>query len=529
MRKILVLILIFVLLFTACDSGEVNSSSSSVDNEQQKLTDTDEYKKDENVITLSMRTTTTLNPLLNKDESVDSILRLMFKPLIGIDSNSKPEGVIAEGWYYTQEGMALTVNIKDDAKWHDGSDITADDVVYSINTIINSDEETVYKECVRRISRVYAQNRKTVNINFTEAFSGNIYSLNFPIIPRNYYRDDENLTPVGSGAYKFSDFTPAKELVLEACENSFSAEPSIKKIVVKMNTESDTDIYSFSQRITDCVVVGESDMGKYDFKGAEKYSFNSNYYEFIGFNFKNEILKNKNIRKAIACSVPLDNIIDSVYLSNAVKTTSPVNPSSFLYNKNIPYIEYDLNQAKYYVSVSGYKYDNDGNAFKQTDDAKEYIYLKILVNNESKERYQTALKLANELKTVGIKTDIDAVDFETYMQKLEQGDFDLFVGGWRLPIYPYFGFMFSSSSDMNYIYYEDTTMDELLNEAYNAVNENDIINAYNELEKYTAEELPYISLLFRKSALFVNNGINGNFDPVPYDYYRGIESWSVNV
>ena len=93
---------------------------------------------------------------------------------------------------------------------------------------------------------------------------------------------------------------------------------------------------------------------------------------------------------------------------------------------------------------------------------------------------------------------------------------------------PYFGFMFSSSNatGYNYISYSDEKMDSLLDAAYKAVSEADMIKAYSELEAYTAEELPYVSLLFRKSALFVNKRINGNFDPVPYDYFRGIESWS---
>ena len=60
-------------------------------------------------------------------------------------------------------------------------------------------------------------------------------------------------------------------------------------------------------------------------------------------------------------------------------------------------------------------------------------------------------------------------------------------------------------------------MDTLIDAAYNAVNEADMIKAYSDLEAYTAEELPYISLLFRKSALFVNGRIEGTFDPVPYD------------
>lgn len=178
---------------------------------------------------------------------------------------------------------------------------------------------------MEKIRNAVVSDSNTVNINFTDSYSGNIFSLNFPIISEKYYRSgDRDLAPMGCGEYRFKSFIPAKEIELEASENSFGSVPSIKTVIAKITTDEDTDIYSFSQKITDCVVADESSMGKYDLEtGTQKISFTDNYYEFIGFNFNNDILKDKNIRKAVASAVPIDNIIDSVYLSNAVKTASP--------------------------------------------------------------------------------------------------------------------------------------------------------------------------------------------------------------
>ena len=96
---------------------------------------------------------------------------------------------------------------------------------------------------------------------------------------------------------------------------------------------------------------------------------------------------------------------------------------------------------------------------------------------------------------------------------------------------PYFGFMFHSQNNNGYNYgsYSDETMDLLIDATYSAVNEADMIEAYSALEKYTAEEMPYISLLFRKSALLVNGRIEGNFEPLPYDCFIGIETWNIEV
>ena len=167
--------------------------------------------------------------------------------------------------------------------------------------------------------------------------------------------------------------------------------------------------------------------------------------------------------------------------------------------------------------------------YKTDENGTHELSFRILVNSESKERYQIASKLSDELKTIGIGTTIESVDYSTYMSKLQSGDFDMFIGGWKLSIDPYFGFMFHSISNdgLNYGSYSNSDVDALIDAAYTSVNESDMISAYSNLEAKIADELPYISLLFRKSALLVNGRINGNFEPIPYDCFRNIETWTI--
>ena len=185
MKRFLFAALAAVMIFTACASSDEKESTSSVSSSELKSaeettssqTSEDYGTQNENVLTLSMRTATMLNPLLNMDQSVDSVLRLMFKPLISFDKTNKPQGEIAESWYYTNDGTSLTVKLKSGLKWHDGSNITASDVVYSINTIKNSEDGTVYKKCVEKIRNAVVSDSNTVNINFTDSYSGNIFSF----------------------------------------------------------------------------------------------------------------------------------------------------------------------------------------------------------------------------------------------------------------------------------------------------------------------------------------------------------------
>lgn len=530
MKRILMLMLAASMVFSACASSDNKEDSVITATAGEQV---NENKNNDKDIVLAMRPASTLNPLLNEDESVDKILRILYRPLVDLDQTGKPQASIAESWYYTDEGRSMVVNIKQNMQWHDGSSITADDIIYSINTLKSAGENVFYKNCVKNITSCTKTGTYSLEVHFSGAYSGNVYSLCFlPISSRWNKGSDKSLEPLGNGAFKFESFTAAKELVLMPTENSFGTVPSIEKITVRMTTDADTDVYSFSRRITDCVDADESDMGKHNLSdGANKYEYTSNYYDFMGFNFKNDILAEKNIRKAVAYAVPIDSIIEGIYLSNAVRASSPICPTSYLYEKDAKLYNYSLEGAKKYFELAGFKVENDtGIRKKEQDGDVQQLSFRLLVNSESEERVQIARKIQEELRAVGCEINIESVPFEEYTQKLESGDFDMFLGGWQMSAEPYPGFMLSSAQigGTNYISYSSEKMDQLLSAAYSASGNAAVLEAYSALQKEIAEELPYLSIAYRKSALFTDSRIKGEIKPSMNDCYKTIGQWSID-
>jgi len=531
MKRIILFLMLIVMTLSGCGNSE------ETENKEKVITATaGELINDrsDNEVVLAMRTTSTLNPLLNEDASVDSVLRIMYRPLIDIDESGKPVSSIAESWYYSEEGTVLNVKLKEGLTWHDGSDITSDDIIYSVNVLKEAGENAVYKECVQKITDCVKKDRYSLEVRFDGAYSGNVYSMSFLPVSRNWERNSgKKVDALGNGSYAFESFTPAKELVLKASENSFGQKPEIETVRVRMTTDADTDIYSFSQRITDCVDAEENAMGKYELgKNAEKHSYVSNYYDFIGFNFKNSILSERNIRKAVAFSVPLDGIIDGVYLSNAIKTPTPISPESYLYDNTVKKYDYSLEEAKDYLEASGFIVGAESDIrVRHKEDEVQKLSFSLLVNEESDERTQIARKVAEELRAIGFEIIIEEVPFEDYVNRLENSEFDMFLGGWEMSVVPYPGFMFSSSQingGTNYISYSSAKMDELLSEAYSSVSNTLILENYSALQHEIAEELPYVSLVYRKSALFTDKRLSGVIKPYKNDCYKTIGQWKID-
>ncbi len=531
MKKLIIYILCVMFLLSGCTNGAEKTQEQTIVGKQAG--ESLKIDKNENKdLNLNMRIVSTLNPLLNQDASVDTVLRLIFKPLIAISNNYKPKSSIAESWYFSDEGTTLTLNIKKGLKWYNGDDITADDVVFSVNTIFNAPENSVYKECVSNVLKAEKTEKYTAVIKFKENYVGNVYCLGFPLIPSGYYGGlalNKDINPVGNGSYKVESYTAAKSLKLKAVENSFSETPKIENITVSITNSKDTDLYAFSQSITDCFIADYNSLGKAGLeKNSNKVSFIDNYYDFLGFNFENEILKNKNIRKAVAYAVPIENIIEGVYLSNAVKAASPLNPDSWL-NENISSkYSYNLSSAKEYLDSAGYKINGEKRIReKSTENGILNLSFSLIVNKENLQRSQAAVKIAEELNGIGFNINVEKIDYDEYVSRLEKKDFDMVLGGWEMSIVPEFGYMFQSQSKENYIGYSSEKMDNLILEYKKASTDSQMKEKMKLLIDEINEELPYVSLVFRKSALFLDDRIEGEKNPIQFDFLNGIESWYI--
>ena len=117
-------------------------------------------------LNLTMRQPKTLNPLINDDITVDSILHLVFETLFVLDENQKPTPNLADSYSFSEDGLTLTINMKNNMYWQDGTSISAEDVIFSLDTIRNSPEGSLYKNVLRNISS-YNSSGSSVNITYS--------------------------------------------------------------------------------------------------------------------------------------------------------------------------------------------------------------------------------------------------------------------------------------------------------------------------------------------------------------------------
>lgn len=541
MKRIWLILAAVMLLFTGCGKKAEDpaldpaASLSEGPAETPLGPRTPETPREGGTLELSMGMVQTLNPLLNADVSVDRVLHLMFEPLVKIDGTQKVTPNIAQSWYLDETGTVATLVLNTGLRWHDGTPITADDVIYSLDTIAASAENSVYRHCLDRIASYEKNSEASVSITFTENFSGNLYYLEFPVISKAYYgganatESTRNLQPMGSGPYAFSAFRQGKELRLAKTANSFTETPYIDEIVVTLTKDSDAELYAFDQGITDAIVSDRMDLGQYENQKAVLfYPFTTNEYECMGFNFRNSTLQDKNIRQALAYAMPKEALVESVYLTHGTAADTPVNPASWLSADAAESYAYDPAKARELLEASGWVDDNgDGFREKTINAFSDRLEFTLLINQESPERLQTASRLKAEYQSVGISLVIDSQPYAAYLEKLESGNFDLFLAGWSMSAVPDLTFLLHSTSPQNYTGYHSEGMDTLLMRANTAKTEEAVLEAYETLQKQIAEDLPYLSIAFRQEGLYVNGRVGGNIVPLESNVFDSIASWYI--
>ncbi|MBR1736405.1 MAG: ABC transporter substrate-binding protein [Firmicutes bacterium] len=525
--KKLILIAALMLVLGGCSSAEEELYlKTPLEKNETKTNDSESVQRKRLIgdgsITLSMRQPKTLNPLINSDYTVDNMMKLVFEPLFTLDETQRPVPDLAESYSLSSDGMTLEIRLKDGLKWHDGTDVTADDVIFSLDTIRESPSE-IYKSSLGNVDGYKAVGKKTVIINYSAPYGACLYNLCFPIIPEHYYKDDldedspRNFEPVGSGAYKFKSYRKVREIELEASPDYFKGEAGIKYVKIIIMNDKETDLYAFEQNITDAITIDVNEWGKFSTtSNIQAVTFNSNNFEFLGFNYNNPVFDNINIRHAIAHAIPRDEIIENIYVGNARSSIAPINPNSWLSAEDeTAQYEYSLEKASEYVKASGIDTDR--------------LKITLLVNSENKERVEAAKLIIKSLNQTGFEVTLLEKSYADYMQLLKDDNFELFMGGAVLSKTPDLRSLLLSSEQgeggLNYFNFSEAQMDTLLHNAVNARSEGEFLTAEAEIQKYCSTQLPCIGIAFKDSILLTNTKIGGNIQPTVNNSFDNIEKW----
>lgn len=480
---------------------------------------------------LSMDRISTLNPVTSKDRDVYYLNKLLYRSLFQLDESLKAREDLVRSFQLDEGTRTLTLKLKEDARWADGSSIRPEDVQFSIEAYKRASYtgQTLYQTQVTPILQVRIQDDSVI-LRYGRENEFSLEDLTFPILNQKSYRDynqalksDINMLPMTSGPYKIASFNPYSELILEG-NGEYSGEVPGNQLVFRIIPKESENLnlidpnlitVAFSEKLTRAV--------DYSNLKADMESFLSNEVEWIGFNTTRAPFNNKEMRKAIALSVNTEEILDYSYYGNGVLTDSLYFPGYWGVKNDGDSYPQDPEKAGEILKKLNYQ-DPDGDGILE-DGEENKLSLEILINEGNESRKLASEQIAEDLRKAGFEVTVRQEPQDVYLRSLQSLNYDIYLGGAKMGENYDLRYLLRSYSG-NPAGFANPEVDGALDVLRSMKDPDSKLAAYKKVRSILQEELPYYPLVYKTYGVLTSVDFLGTVQPLFFHIYRDADTWS---
>ncbi|MCR4692816.1 MAG: ABC transporter substrate-binding protein [Firmicutes bacterium] len=471
--------------------------------------------EDNTDIKLAAANVTELNPLETKSKSVQSIMNIVYEPLFSYDDKISAVPVLAKSYALSEDGRQITIKLKDDVKWHDGTNFTAEDVIYTLSRLIHSNG--LYKKTADKISGFTAVSKDEVVINLNKQELDFAYNLTFPILSKNTrYVSGLDFEPIGTGAYKFGEKSE-NEIVLEPNSVWHGDVIPKRKVIVKLLRDSAALAQAFNVNETDAILSEEADEAGYSGNSnSQSRQIVSQNMVFLGFNTQNPRLLPE-VRRAVELLLDKQKIVEKNAYGYGKVCDISINPDSWAY-ESANLTGYSQDYVAKLIEHSGYTMENG--IYKNDEYSMEF---ELLVNADNEARRRVADTIAETLLRAGFEVRVNPVDYNSYLDRIGSGNYDMFLG--EIETDSVINPLAMLDSGTNYFGFDVSELKELLSELYGVNNKEKYKDVVKSIVRKFTENPPYVPLFFSTRGVFYGSNVSGITEPTLTDRYKNIEKW----
>ena len=526
MRKLtLILILTIGLLAAACGGGSpepVATPTPSTDGSNLPLTGT----PTQTPTTAPPSTSTgggtftrlwndppTLDPHLTGDTTSAGIVVEIYSGLVTIDTDLNIIPDIAERWEISPDGIVYTFHLRENARFHDGSPITAQDFKWSMERASNPDTESYLADTylgdivgvkdrldgrANEISGVRVIDDRTLQITIDSPKSYFLAKLTYPTA---YVLDQENVTgggrswtdnPNGTGAFRLAEYKIGERIVLERNEFFYREPAKLDRVILNLAGGQSMAMYENDEIDTTGVSLLDLDrvLDTSNPLNSELVTAPPEFViSYIGFHAGEPPFDDVKFRQALNYAVNKDLIASELYSDLLVPAYGIVPPGMPGYNPNLEGLRFDPERAQQLLAESKYA----------DPDTRPRI---IITSPGTGGLPPLSLEVVTQMweMVLGIEVELQNVEWATYLQDLNRQRLQVFAGiGWEAD-YPdpqdFLDVLFHTDSTLNHGLYSNAEVDDLLEVARTEQDVQRRLDLYREAERLIVQDAPWLPLWF---------------------------------
>lgn len=458
----------------------------------ENKTTSNETKSDEKILVYGSGDYSSINPALYEHGEINS---LIFTGLTAHDKDNKIIPSLAQKWEYDKATNTYTFTLRNDAKWHDGKPFTADDVKFTLETIMNPDNGSEIASNYEDITNIEVVDTTTVKISLKAQNVAMLDYLTIGMLPKHILEgkdiatDNFNQFPIGTGPFKMENWDNGQSITLVKNKDFYEKEPKIDKIIFKIVEDTKARAMQLKSGELDLTQVTPSDAVQFESnKDFAVYNMKTSDYRGIMYNFNNPFFKeNRELPNALSYAIDRKAILDTVVLGHGEAAYSPIQVGEYN-NPDMEKFEYNPTKAKEELEKEGWILGSDGIYEKN---GKKLTFT-VSCSEGDQVRVDMANICAQQFKAIG-------VDMKVAVQaKIDWENQEAFLIGWGSPFDPddHTYKVFGTGKGSNYNSYSNAKVDELLQKARETDVKAERIDYYREFQAELTKDMPYTFITY---------------------------------
>jgi len=420
--------------------------------------------------------------------------------------------------------------LKEGIRFHDGSPLTAADVKFTIESILDPQNHSPYSKSFELIEEMVVTSPQEIVFHLKRPFAPFLENLTIGILPAHLVRRkdyDFRKHPIGSGPFRLLEYRKDSHLILEAFPDYFDGRPKIKRLVFKIIPDSTVRMLELIHGSVDIV---QNDFPPYLLPWLERQQDlrilkrPGRNFRYLAFNLRDPILGKLAVRRAIAHAINRPELIRYKLKGLGTLANSLLPPDSWALTEDLPIYEYDPARARQLLEEAGYPLpegDGRGDSFRFT---------LLYKTSQNQLAIDIARAIQRYLREVGIRVKIRVNEFQIFFSDIIQGDFQLYcltAPGVSDP--DYYHYLYHSASwpphGGNRVRYHNPVMDRLIDQGRLTISPWRRREIYRQVQEIAARDLPYLGLWHEMNVAVINRKIKGYRVTPGASYLSLKEAW----
>ncbi|WMT88472.1 ABC transporter substrate-binding protein [Pelagibacterium sp. 26DY04] len=437
--------------------------------------------------------------------------KVVYSGLVRYDLETlEPVGDLAESWEVSEDGLTYTFTLRDNVLWHDGEPFNADDVVFTINEIWTNEEVPYYlANNFRLIEEATRVNDFTVEVSLSQPQPSLpvLMGYNAAVLPEHLLSEltPEQLVnpteflqnPVGTGPFKFVEYSPGAYVQLARNEDYFDGVPHLDAMTFRIVPDANAQLALLQSGEVDLVVIEPFQLEAIENNpNVQIQSVPVNRHEFVAINNGVEALSDVNVRKALTMGLDRETLLQAVFAGRGTVATGPFTPAvGWAYDTSIEPLPYDPEAAAALLDEAGWVLGGDGIR------AKDGVPLSftLLYDPSNPTRARTALVAQQQWGALGIQIGFETSEYRAIVERIRQSppDYELNPNYLIAPPDPDgIANYYLSDSLANSWAYNNPEVDALLNEGATTGDQAARAEIYKQVQAIMHEDQPNVFTVY---------------------------------